>query len=257
MEKEFLLTQGDLQIPCILSESDYEVRRVVLSVHGLGGSTQDDIQCSIAEEMTLFDSAVYRFDFPAHGASPLDSDFLTLKHCVESVLAVARQAKADYPQVENLCVFATGFGAYVTLVALEELVKLPGNIRLVVQTPSVRMENTILAMRHISRETLWAMERVTCKSRRDFDITYSFYEEMRDHSVMVTHPIPMLILHSEENAYIRSEDIRNFHRINEQSKLVIIPGTTHRFHEEGAWDMVLDLTRDWFDFEQVLLSDWS
>ena len=49
--------------------------------------------------------------------------------------------------------------------------------------------------------------------------------------------------------------IQNFRRINEQSKLVIIPGTSHRFLEEGAWDMVLDLTRDWFSFEQVLLAD--
>jgi pimeloyl-ACP methyl ester carboxylesterase len=63
----------------------------------------------------------------------------------------------------------------------------------------------------------------------------------------------MLILHGEEDSYIRSEDIQNFHRINEKSQLVIIPGTSHRFLEEGAWDMVLDLTRDWFDFEQVLL----
>mgnify|MGYP002511652049 CR=1 FL=1 len=57
----------------------------------------------------------------------------------------------------------------------------------------------------------------------------------------------------EEDSYIRSEHIHQFRRINEDAKLVIIPGTSHRFLEEGAWDMVLDLTRDWFDFEQVLL----
>ena len=32
---------------------------------------------------------------------------------------------------------------------------------------------------------------------------------------------------------------------------------SHRFVEEGAWDMVLDLTRDWFTFQQVLLCDWE
>ena len=40
------------------------------------------------------------------------------------------------------------------------------------------------------------------------------------------------------------------------TKLVIIPGASHRFLEEGAWDMVLDLTRDWFEFEQVLVTEW-
>jgi len=46
-------------------------------------------------------------------------------------------------------------------------------------------------------------------------------------------------------------------RLNENAKLVIIPGASHRFLEEGAWDMVLDLTRDWFEFEQVLVTDWE
>ena len=61
----------------------------------------------------------------------------------------------------------------------------------------------------------------------------------------------------EADSYIRMEYIRNFRRLNEDSKLVIIPGATHRFEEEGAWDMVLDLTRDWFAFEQVLCCDWE
>ena len=73
----------------------------------------------------------------------------------------------------------------------------------------------------------------------------------------MTHAIPMLILHGEEDSYIKMEHIRQFHLINHDAKLVIIPGTSHRFLEEGAWDMVLDLTRDWFEFEQVLLADYD
>ena len=69
--------------------------------------------------------------------------------------------------------------------------------------------------------------------------------------------MPMLILQGEKDSYINMEDIQNFRRINDQARLVIIPGASHRFQEEGAWDMVLDLTRDWFEFEQVLLSDWE
>ena len=67
----------------------------------------------------------------------------------------------------------------------------------------------------------------------------------------------MLILHGEQDDFIRMDHIQQFHQINEESKLVIIPGASHQFKESGAWDMVLDLTRDWFEFQQVLLSDWS
>ena len=49
-----MLSRGDLKIFCKQTEPDYgDIRRVVLSVHGLGGSTEDDIQTSIAEEMEI------------------------------------------------------------------------------------------------------------------------------------------------------------------------------------------------------------
>lgn len=258
MEKEFILSQGELKVHCCLMEPEYgSIRRVVVGVHGLGGSANDDIQSGIAEEMGMFGSATYRFDFPAHGQSPMDSDGLTLENCVESLLLVAQEARERYEQVEDLCVFASGFGAYVALVALPELLEMPGRVKLVVQTPSIRMDETLLAMKHISRETLRAMDRATFRTARPFDVTYRFYEELARTSVMADYPIPILILHGEADDYIRMGDIQHFHQINEKSKLVIIPGASHRFLEAGAWDMVLDLTRDWFEFEQVLLSDWD
>ena len=258
MEKTFLLSQGELKIPCKISEPDCGgVRRVVPGVHGFRGSANDAIQAGIAEEMEMFYSATLRFDFPAHGESPMDSGAFTLQNCRDTLLTVARYAREQYPRVEDLCIFATGFGAYVTRISLQDLLEMPGRVKLVVQTPSVRMDETLLAMKGITRETFWAMDRITFPAKRPFDVSYRFYEELQENNALTAYPIPMLILHGEEDAYIRMSDIQQFHRINERSKLVIIPGTSHRFLEDGAWDMVLDLTRDWFAFEQVLLSDWS
>ena len=253
MEKEFMLTSGDLQIPVMVTESDYSLRRIVLGVHGLGGNAMDAIQSSLAEEMELFSSVVYRFDFPTHGASPLESEYFTLANCRRSLMAVAEHARQTHPELEDLCIFASGFGAYVTLVCLHELLEMPGKIKLVVQTPSLRMSETLLNMIRLSKETFRAMDRYTLRAPRPFDVTYDFYQELVSNNALETYPIPMLILHGEHDSYIPMEDINNFHRINERSELAIIPGTTHQFLEEGAWDMVLDLTRDWFEFEQVLL----
>ena len=258
MEKTFLLSHGELKIPCKLSTPDYgEIRRVVLSVHGFGGSTNDTIQTNIAEEMTMFSSASLRFDFPAHGSSPMQDTHFTLDNCVASLLQVAGYAKETFPAIEDLCIFATGFGAYVTLVALPELLELPKQIRLVLQTPSVLMHETLLSMLRVSKETFRSMDRATIRASRPFGVTYCFYEELEDTIVMSTYPIPMLILHGEQDSYIPMEHIQQFHQLNDDSKLVIIPGASHQFQEAGAWDMVLDLTRDWFEFQQVLLSDWS
>lgn len=254
MEQTFLISQGELEIPCTLSQPDSGIpRRVVLGVHGFGGSMCDEIQAGIAEEMVLFGYACLRFDFPAHGISPLESDCFSLKYCVDVLLTAAREAKARFPQVEDLCIFASGFGAYITLVALDDLLELPGRLRLVVQTPSVRMDQTLLAMTQRTRETLQAMGSFTVAAPRPFDVSYRFYEELLANSIMMDYGVPMLILHGEADDFISMQDIENFHRLNEESELVIIPGASHRFLEPGAWDMVLDLTRDWFDFGKVLL----
>ncbi len=258
MEKTLLLTKGALEIPCKVSApEDGDIRRVVLGVHGLGGSAMDDIQVGIAEEMGLFYAATLRFDFPAHGESPLDSDYFNLQNCMESLLTVAAYAREQYPDVEDLCIFATGFGAYITLVCMDDLLQLPGKLKLVVQTPSVLMHKTLLAMKRISQPTFQAMEKVSFRARRPFDVSYSFYEDMMENVALASYPLPFLILHGEEDDYIPMADILQLRRLNDRAKLVIIPGASHRFLEDGAWDMVLDLTRDWFAFEQVLVSDWE
>lgn len=254
MEIQFLLDAGDMPIPCVLSEPDSGiVRRVVLGVHGLGGSSMDAVQAGIAEEMAQFRYATLRFDFPAHGENTAGGDGLCLEDCRKTLLAVADFVRQGYPLLEDLCIFASGFGAYVTLICLEEILDMPGKVKLVVQTPSLRMDRTLLNMIHLSPETFRVMDRYTLRVERPFDVTYAFYQELCAYNALETYPIPMLILHGEKDDYIPMEDIQNFHRINEKSELAIIPGTSHRFLEEGAWDMVLDLTRDWFEFEQVLL----
>lgn len=252
MEKAFLLRRGQLTIPCALTVSDDgSPGRVVLGVHGFAGSKDDAIQRDLAEEMALFGAAAIRFDFPAHGENPEKE--LTLRGCVETLVAVARYAREEYPAVPDLCLFATGFGAYVTLIALPELLKLPGRVKLVLQTPSVRMDRTLLAMMGLTSQTLWAMDRYTLPTPRPLTVTYRFYEELASHSTMAEVPIPMLILHGQRDAYVAPEDLRMFYDLNDRAELVIFPGVTHQFLEPGAWDMVVDLTRDWFDFEQVLL----
>ena len=255
METEFSLDLPDLTVKCILTLPEGRVQRIVVGVHGIGGSSRDAIQNALAEEMSLFDSAVFRFDLPGHGQSPTDE--LTLAGCTASLTAVAREARRRFPEVEDLCIFASGFGAYVTLVSIDQLLALPGRLKLVVQTPSVRMDLTILAMCGLTAETLWTMDSFTLRSPRPLKISYRFFEELVDHFAVNTYPVPMLILHGEEDSFIRMADVRVLRDKNEQSKLVIIPGTSHRFLESGAWDMVVDLTRDWFEFEQVLMSDWE
>lgn len=254
METKFMISRDDRNTPCILSEPDYGTPlRVVLGVHGIAGSKNDDIQKSIAEEMTLFGSPVLRFDLPAHGEN--EEEVLTLRGCVDTLLDVAEWAAERYPRARDLCIFATGFGAYVTLTAMQDLVELPLRVRLVIQTPSLRMDQTVLGITRVTPVTLEAMDMVIFRASRPVGFTYNFYEELVENPALAAYPIPFLILHGQYDDYIPMADIQQLHDLNDRSKLVIIPGASHRFLEPGAWDMVLDLTRDWFEYEQVLLTE--
>ncbi len=258
MEREILLQRGGITVPIYVSEPEFGApTRLVLGVHGLCGSARDQIQTGIAEEMALFSAVTVRFDFPGHGQNPMTDGDFTVKNCMSVLLETASWAKESYPQVEDLCVFATGFGAYITLLCVDDLLALPGKLKLVVQTPSVLMHETLLAMLNRSRETFRLMDGFTFPVERPVTVNYDFYEELRQNIALNSYSIPMLILHGQEDDYIRLSDIRQLRRINEDAKLVFIPGASHRFLEEGAWDMVLDLTRDWFAFEQVLICDWE
>lgn len=255
MEQKFTISNGGRNTPCILREPDSgRPQRVVLGVHGIGGSKNDSIQVSIAEEMELFGSPVLRFDLPAHGEN--EEEILSLRGCVDTLLDAADYLVERYPDLKDLCIFATGFGAYVTLTAMQDLIELDCRVKLVIQTPSLRMDQTVLNMTHVSAVTLEAMDMALFKApKRALGFFYSFYEECRDNPAFAAYPIPILILHGQYDDYIPMADIQLLRDMNDRSKLVIIPGASHRFLEPGAWDMVLDLTRDWFEFEQVLLAD--
>ena len=258
MEKTFLLSEGELNIFCRQSQPDRgEIRQVVLGVHGLCGSSEDEIQVGVAEEMEIFGAATLRFDFPGHGESPMSDAYLTLPNCKRTLMAAAAYARQQYPQVEELCIFASGFGAYVTLLCLDDLAQMPGTIRLVVQTPDIMMHETLLNMKRISHPTFQAMESITFRQNRFLTIPYSFYEELQENVAMFPCPVPMLILFGENDDYASLEHVREFRQINEDTKLVIIPGTSYDLKERNASNTVMDLARDWFEFQQVLVTDWE
>ena len=258
MERRFILKENGLQIPCVLDEPEYcTARRCIIGVHGICGSKDSQILVNIAEEMGLFGAATLRFDFPAHGDSPVTDWELSLQRCQDTLTAVVRWAKHAYPFVD-MGIFATGFGAFVTLTALDDLRQIHEKLRLVLQTPDLSMAHTLLNMVNLTEEAFQAAGRVVigATTKRAVEIPYNFYKELQTQMVYYNHDMPMLLLHGEMDDLIPLSYLEPFRRFNPDSKLVVIPGADHQFRGAGQWDMVVDLTRDWFEYEQVLLCDW-
>lgn len=257
MERRFSLRTGGLEIPCKVYEPEFgEIQRCIIGVHGFCGHKDSPVLVSIAEEMGLFGAATVRFDFPAHGESLMTDRELSLENCKAALTAAAVWVRAHYPGAEK-CLFATGFGAFVTVQVLEELTDILGPVRMVLQTPDFRMADSLLTMTSLTEEAFRKLGRVTVgwTTERKIEVPFSFYEELREAPDDTDFEMPMLLVHGEYDAVVPLADVEDFRRSNELAKLVIIPGADHQFRGEGQWDMVVDLTRDWFECQQVLLCD--
>ena len=89
------------------------------------------------------------------------------------------------------------------------------------------------------------------------EIPYSFYEELLKTNVVADYDMPMMLLHGELDDVVDTEDVEFFRLLNGKSCLVTIPGAGHRFDHEGELDMIVDLARDWFLCEEVLLCEYT
>ena len=258
MERILVLPWAELQVPCKIYEPGYgEISRVIVGVHGFGGDKDSSVIAAIGEEMGFYKTATISFDFPGHGDSPLPARMLNLSNCHKSLMCAVDLAKQLYPTAEEFCIFATSFGAYVTLLAMDELKERLGHIKLVLRAPAVRMAETFLTMARLSEEQFLKKGRVICGFERKMEISYSFYEELTTHNAMANYDMPMMILQGDCDDIVLPHDVEFFRLLNEQAKLVMFPGTDHRFKREGELDMIVDLARDWFLCEEVLLSEWS
>lgn len=258
MEENYLLSLGTLKIPCKCTlPEDSPIRRIVISVHGIGASFDNPFQKSLAEELSLFYSAVFRFCLPCHGESTLEARAFSLRSCIDSLVAVARDALLRHPQVKELCIFGTGFGSYVTLAAMDLLQELDIPIRLVLLAPSVRMDLTLLRLCRTDANTLWSLGEAILPIAAHLPITYSFFEELEEHFVVNAYSAPMLILHSRNDPFIRMDDVLALRSLNDQARLVVFEESSHLYWGEDTWNMVLDLARDWFEHGQILLCDYQ
>ncbi|MBQ8237208.1 MAG: alpha/beta hydrolase [Oscillospiraceae bacterium] len=258
MDQHTILTHGDLQIPIKTFEPDYATgSRVLIAVHGFGGDMQSSVIGAIAEEMGFYNTHTIAFDFPAHGESPMHARDLTLDNCIGCLNTVVDYAVARWPQAGEYAVLASSFGAYIALLAIDDLKEKLGRFKMVLRCPAVRMNKTFLKIARTDAEGLMKKGRIICGYERKMELGYDFFEQLQANNAVADHDMPMLILQGDRDELIDLEDTEFFRLLNSKSCLVMIPGATHRFNHEGELDMIVDLARDWYLCEEVLLCEYK
>lgn len=113
MQKTKLAAKAGYDIHCTydILPSDPSV---CLIIHGFGSSMQSPTAQMMLHAFREKGMGAIAFDFPAHGESEVDGDFLRLPYCMNDISTVEAFAKSISPNVK-ICYFGSSFGAYMTL----------------------------------------------------------------------------------------------------------------------------------------------
>lgn len=230
-----------LDCKCYLP-SNLPVKKVILGVHGFCGDKESSMLSALASAVKSSGVALICFDFPAHGASVLEGDQLTIANCMSDLIFMADWCRREYPDAERL-LFATSFGGYISLLCCNEL----NDFRYVLRAPAVTMpEHILLDLLDITAEAYEQLGVVDTGLERKMKLPYAFYEEMTHYSVMdQDYKQDMLVIHGDADDVVPHADIQAFCKNNPLAKLKVLPGADHRFKRDGDFEKVIQWSCDY------------
>ncbi len=237
----FDLPGQDHPIPCRHFLPLLSPRRVVLGVHGFAGDKDSSVLTAQGEALCDRGDALVCFDLPAHGASTAPDHHLRLSHCKDDLLTVAHYVRATWPQA-NYGLFATSFGALVTLLCQDELT----DFDVVLRAPAITMAQTFPeVILPCGKEEYRLAGGAWCGFERKMFVPWAFYTDLLAAELPAPNR-PTLVIHGTADDLIPFQAVQQWAHQHPQLQLHPIPGADHRFKGAGELEAIVTLTLDWF-----------
>ena len=120
-----------------LPDKDTGLKEIIIACHGFAGDKESSAIKLLGEEMIKENIGVLCFDFPGHGESKVDGKTLTINNCIQDINTIEEYIKQNYSV--PISIFATSFGAYITLINIARNKKIYKNI--ILRSPAINMSN--------------------------------------------------------------------------------------------------------------------
>lgn len=225
-------------------------KTAVIVAHGFASSKESPTVKMLMENLPEHGMAVTAFDFPAHGDSPVNGDFLTVKNCTTDLADVEKYVRELLPEAE-ICYFGSSFGAYITLIYLME--HDAEGAKAFLRSAAVNMSEYFMELTEKERDEL---DRhgyfVLDDSVRPVKITAGFIEDLKAHDIMTgfeRKDQKLLMIHGSEDediSYDRAGAFAEKYDID----LVTVEGGDHRLSISGAPERVLSEALGFFEKDQ-------
>ena len=235
----YIKREGLYDIPYV-SRIKADDRKVVIAVHGFASSKASPTINMLMDKFPDVGLGIIAFDFPAHGESVVDGDFLSVDNCVRDLRDIERYTRKICPKAE-ICYFGSSFGAYITLIYImnDEL----RHVRAFLRSAAVNMSEYFLELTDQEKSELEKNGYfVINDSFRNLKVTRELIEDLRRHNLMEyfeAEAVSLKMIHGsndEDIAYARAAAFAEKYGI----ELVTVDGGDHRLSVPGAPQKVLN-----------------
>ena len=259
---------------CMPVLRDKPLKGIILGIHGFSGSKESTGLHVLAKKVVPEGYGIVCFDLPAHWKSPAAPEMLKVENAMRDIFFMAEECRREFPDLPKY-IFATSFGAYLTLLCCKEsscliaggdkgdknltaaggekaLTPAGGALadyHIILRAPAVTMPEVFLNLLNMTAEEFRAKAPLDCTNdpARPLPVYYSFYESLIQHSVFdagkEAYP-PMLVMHGDADEVVPPKDVRRFCDQFPQMDLHVIPGCDHGFTAPGAHEEMCRLAMD-------------
>lgn len=218
-----------------------EIEKVIIALHGFGGGKESTAISLLAQKANNENIAVIAFDFPAHGTSKVEADKLTLDNCIKDFESVEEYARKKYNK--EIGIFATSFGAYITLLKLSKE-KENNYFSIILRSPAICM-NEDFKNKILKEDVVKYQKRgySVLGYERLMNIEYNYYEELEKNNLfdLYNKDYKIFIIQGTNDDMAPIEDTIKF--IKNKSNIILhkIEGADHRMKVGNQLNDAIDI----------------
>ncbi|MBQ9018004.1 alpha/beta fold hydrolase [Candidatus Saccharibacteria bacterium] len=238
--EEMLEGPNGYKIPYAESVPD-GANTIIIATHGFCGDKKSSCISLLEENVNQVGAGLVKFDWPAHGDSPVEGDQLTVANCLADLDAVVKHVREKYPNAK-LVPFSTSFGGYVTLLYIQEH---PNDFaHVILRSPAINMYDVLSdsIMDDAARESVREKGSFRFGFERPIDVTDRFVEELKQNNVQeALRGMPLsnvTIIHGTSDDLVPFSDSQDF-ATQHGAHIYPVTGADHRYKGDGELAKVM------------------
>lgn len=218
---------------------------IFIACHGFGGDKESSAIELLAKTVNKMNIGVVSFDFPAHGESEVDGDFLTIENCINDLEFIEKYVKEKF-NINKINIFSTSFGAYITLL---KIIKNDADYnKIILRAPAIKM-NEIFKNYLLQEDLSKFYERgySIMGFERKMKVYTEYLKELEDNEIidLYNDKKDILIIQGDEDNVAPIKDTYEFVEKNKNIILKVLPRADHRMKKEGEMIQVMEWVKEY------------